>query len=69
MRFVMFMSFVGVCLLILLVLSGGTALYLGLFKADGKTVSWGRKAFSGVVSYGASAGVWFFIYSFHYLGW
>lgn len=65
----MFMSFVFVCLLILLVLAGGTALYMGIFRANGDNVSLGKKAFYGVLSYGLSVFIWFFMYSFHYLGW
>ena len=65
----MFLSFVFVCLLVLLVLASGAALYMGLFQSHRKSASFGKKALSGIISYGVSACVWFFMYSFHYLGW
>ena len=65
----MFMTIVFICLAALLVLSGGAALYMGLFRASGPEKSLGFKAFSGIVSYSLSGILWFFMYSHHYLNW
>ena len=65
----MFMSFVFACLFILMIVAGGAALHMGLFKADRKGFGSGRQVLSGIFSYGVSGCVWFIIYSYHYLGW
>jgi hypothetical protein len=65
----MFMTAVFIFLMVLLILSGGAALHLGIFKAHRPEAKWSRKAFGGIVSYGLSAAVWIILYSYHYLGW
>ena len=65
----MFMASVFTGLMLLLILAGGAALYMGLFRAAGPHVSLGRKAASGIAAYAISGGVWGLMYSFHYLGW
>jgi len=65
----MFMTIVFICLAVLLVLSSGAALHMGIFKTFGPKKSPGFKAVSGIISYGLSGIVWFFMYSHHYLGW
>ena len=65
----MFMTIVFICLALLLVLTSGAATYMGIFKASGHEKSSGFKAVSGIISYGLSGILWFFMYSHHYLGW
>jgi hypothetical protein len=65
----MFMSIVFVCLMLLLFLAGGAAIHMGFFKAHRETASFTRRVLGGVAAYGMSAGIWFFMYSHHYLGW
>jgi hypothetical protein len=65
----MFMASVFTGLMLLLILAGGAALYMGVLKAAGPHVSLARKAASGIVAYAISGSVWGLLYSFHYLGW
>jgi len=65
----MFMTIVFIGLAALLVLSGGTAIHMGIFRAQSGKSSPGFKVASGIVSYGISGILWFFMYSHHYLNW
>ena len=65
----MFMTVVFIILMIVLVLSGGAALHLGIFKAHRPETGTVKKVLGGIVSYGMSAAVWLVFYSYHYLGW
>jgi len=65
----MFMTVVFIFLLILLILSGGAALHLSLFKAHRPETGFAKKVTGGILSYGISAVAWFIMYSYHYLGW
>lgn len=65
----MFMTVAFIFLMILLILSGGAALHLGIFKVHRPETGFVRKVFGGIVSYGTSALVWLALYSYHYLGW
>jgi len=65
----MFMTIVFIFLMILLIVSGGAALHLGVFKAHRPQTGYVKKIFGGIVSYGISAAVWLVFYSYHYLGW
>lgn len=55
--------------MVLLVLAGAAALYMGVFKAHRPGAGFARKAVSGVLSGVLSATVWAISYSHHYLGW
>lgn len=65
----MFMTIVFVLLMVLLIVAGGAALHLGVFKAHREETGFVRKALGGVLSYGFSAFAWLLMYSHHYLGW
>ena len=65
----MFMTVVFIFLMVLLILSGGAALHLGVFRAHRPETGFAKKAFGGVISYGISAAAWLALYSYHYLGW
>ncbi len=65
----MFMMIVFIFLMIVLVLSGGATIYMGVFRAHRPETGFGKKVFSGIVSYGISALSWLSMYSYHYLGW
>lgn len=65
----MFMLIVFIFLMLLLILSGGAAIHMGVFKAHRPETGFGRRVFSGIVSYGISALAWLAMYSYHYLGW
>jgi len=65
----MFMTVVFILLMTLLILSGGAALHIGIFKAHRPETGFVKKTFGGIVSYGISAAVWLALYSYHYLGW
>ena len=65
----MFMTIIFIFLMLLLILSGGAAMHLGLFKAHRPETGFVRKVFGGIVSYAISALVWLALYSYHYLGW
>lgn len=65
----MFMTVVFIFLMVLLILTGGAALHLGLFKAHRPETGFVKKAGGGIVSYGISALAWLAMYSYHYLGW
>lgn len=65
----MFMTTVFILLMVLLILSGGAALHMGVFKAHRPETGSVQKAVGGVVSYAISAAVWLAFYSHHYLGW
>jgi hypothetical protein len=65
----MLMTIVFILLMILLILSGGAALHLGIFKAHRPEISTVKKTLGGVVPYGISAAFWLVLYSYHYLGW
>jgi hypothetical protein len=65
----MFASCVFVFLMLMLFLSGGAAIHMGVFKSHRPGASSARKFIGGVVSYGFSGVFWFFCYSHHYLGW
>ncbi len=56
-------------LALLLFAASGAALYMGLFRADKTGRGWGYKAFAGVGSCLISGVAWYYMYSFHYLGW
>lgn len=63
----MFLNIVFICLMIMLFLSTGSALFMGIFK--GKTGGVGRKVLERGISYGISLVFWCSCYSWHYLGW
>ena len=65
----MFMTIVFIFLMILLILTGGAAIHLGLFKVHRPETGFGKKVFGGIVSYWISVLVWLALYSYHYLGW
>lgn len=65
----MFRTAVFIFLMILLILSGGAAIHLGVFKVHRPKTGFVRKVLGGIVSYGISAIVWLVLYSYHYLGW
>ena len=65
----MFMMIVFIFLMIILVLSGGAAIHMGVFRAHRPEAGFGKKVFGGIVSYGISALAWLAMYSYHYLGW
>jgi hypothetical protein len=65
----MFMTVVFIFLMILLILSGGAAIHLGVFKVHRPETGFVKKVLGGIVSYGISAIVWLVLYSYHYLGW
>jgi hypothetical protein len=65
----MFMTVVFIFLMILLILTGGAVLHLGVFKAHHPETGFIKKVFGGIVSYTISALVWLALYSYHYLGW
>jgi hypothetical protein len=65
----MFMTVVFIALMLLLILCGGAALHMGLFKGHRPNAGFGRKVAGGILSYGISAVIWLWIYSYHYLGW
>ena len=65
----MFMTAVFIFLMILLILSGGAALHLGVFKAHRPETGMVRKVLGGIASYGISTLVWLALYSYHYLDW
>jgi len=64
-----FLNIAFACLIILLFLAGGAAIHMGIFKAHRETASFSRKVLGGIAAYGISAMAWFFMYSYHYLGW
>lgn len=55
--------------LLLLVLAGAAALYLGVFKAQRPGRRAGTRALCGVLSGVLSAAFWIVLYSHQYLGW
>jgi hypothetical protein len=65
----MFTTVVFIFLMILLILSGGAAIHLGVFKVHRPETGFVKKVLGGIVSYGISAIVWLVLYSYHYLGW
>jgi hypothetical protein len=65
----MFMTIVFILLMVLLIIAGGAALNMGVFKAHRQETSFIKKAIGGVVSYGISAAVWLCMYSYHYMQW
>lgn len=65
----MFMMIVFVFLMIVLILSGGAVIYMGVFHCHRPETGFGKRIFGGIVSYAISALVWAAIYSYHYLGW
>lgn len=65
----MFESVVFVLLCSLLVLAGGAAIYMGVMKRLCSEMTFGGSVFFSIFSFTLSAVIWFFIYSFHYLGW
>ena len=65
----MFMFIVFIVLATLLFVAGGAALHMGVFKAHREETGFTKKVFGGIASYGISGVGWFFMYSYHYLGW
>ena len=65
----MFKTVVFIFLMILLILSGGAAIHLGVFKVHRPETGFVRKVLGGIVSYGISTLAWLAMYSYHYLGW
>ncbi|EFK11701.1 conserved domain protein [delta proteobacterium NaphS2] len=65
----MFLQTVSVLVAALLVISGGAAIHLGVFKAGRHGMGSTRKALTGLVSYGVAALYWYGAYGFHSLGW
>lgn len=65
----MFMMIVFIFLMIVLILSGGAVIHMGVFKAHRPETGFGRRVAGGIVSYGISALAWLAMYSYHYLGW
>jgi hypothetical protein len=64
-----FAAVVFILLMIALMLSGGAAIHLGVFKAHHPDTGFGQKVVGGIVSYGLSAAAWLLMYSYFYLGW
>lgn len=56
-------------LALILFTATGAALYMGVFRADKAARGWGYKALAGLGSYLISGVAWYYLYSFHYLGW
>lgn len=65
----MFLNIVFICLMIMLFLSTGSALFMGIFKGHNKKGFAGRKVLKCGISYGISLVFWCSCYSWHYLGW
>ena len=65
----MFMTIVFVFLMVLLILTGGAAIHLGVFKVHRPETGFVKRVFGGIVSYAISALVWLALYSYCYLGW
>lgn len=65
----MFTTVIFIALMLLLILCGGAALHLGLFRGHRPDAGFGRKVVGGLLSYGISAVIWFLLYSYHYQGW
>jgi len=63
------MMIVFIFLMIVLILSGGALIHMGVFKAHRPETGFGRRVVGGIVSYGISALAWLAMYSYHYLGW
>lgn len=65
----MFKMIVFILLMIMLILSGGAVIYMGVFHAHRPGTGFGKKVLGGVVSCGVSALAWLAMYSYYYLGW
>ena len=65
----MFMTIVFILLMLLLIVSSGAALHMGIFHAQHRETGFLQKALGGLVSYGLSAVIWLYFYSYHYLQW
>ena len=65
----MFMMLVFIFLMILLILSGGAVIHMGVFHSHRPETAFAKKVLGGIVSYGISALAWLAVYSYHYLGW
>lgn len=65
----MFLKIVFVFLILLLVVSSGRALHMGVFKAHRENTTFLKRTIGGIVSYALSAIVWLAMYSHHYMGW
>jgi hypothetical protein len=65
----MFLMIVTTSLMIVLILSGGAAIHMGVFKSHRPETGLAKKLFGGLASYGISAIAWLAMYSYHYLGW
>ncbi len=65
----MFMMFVFVSLMILLILSGGAVIHMGVFSVHHPETGFWKRVLGGIVSYTISALAWLAMYSYHYLGW
>ncbi len=65
----MLLAIVFIGLMILLILSGGAVLHLGIFKVHRPGTSFRKKVSGAIVSYGLSAAAWLLMYSYQYLDW
>jgi hypothetical protein len=65
----MFLTIAFVSLMALLILSGGAAIHIGVFKVHRPGTGFAIKFFGGIVSYVLSAAAWLLMYSHYYLGW
>jgi hypothetical protein len=65
----MFMMIVFICLMTVLILSGGAVIHMGVFKAHRPETGFCQKVLGGIMSYAISALAWLALYSYHYLGW
>lgn len=64
----MFGFIVFILLAVLLFLSTGAAIYMGIFKSHNPKAGKSRKLLTALVSYGISGVFWYFAYGYHYLG-
>ncbi len=56
-------------LALILFLATGAAINMGLFRADRPGRGLAYKTLAGLCSYAFSGAAWYFMYSYHYLGW
>jgi len=55
--------------MLFLILATGAALYMGVFRSHRPKTSYTKKVYTGILSYTASTGIWFLLYSHQYMGW
>ena len=65
----MFTTIVFVFLMIVLILTGGAAIHMGVFKSHRRETGFTKRFLGGIISYGISSIAWLVMYSYYYLGW